>query len=66
MSKTDINHLIELHDETLNTLRDEWLNAKDEKTKNQAMNRIDRALDYRLKLMSERERNKDDSGEKNT
>jgi hypothetical protein len=50
------NKLINLHDETLKELSIEWKKTKDPKQKKLVMNRIDRALDYRLTLMADRDR----------
>ena len=55
MTDIEINKLIELHDKTLNELRLEWEHELDPKKKRIVMNRIDRALDYRLKLMASRD-----------
>lgn len=55
MEEMDIHRLIELHDQTLDELRREWLAATDPKKKQAAMVRIDNALDYRLKLMDIRD-----------
>ena len=51
----EINRLIELHDVTLRELNYEWKKEKDSEKKQEVMDRIDRALDYRLQLMSTRD-----------
>jgi len=57
------NKLINLHDETLKELSIEWKKTKDPKQKKLVMNRIDRALDYRLTLMADMDRLKKELSE---
>ena len=54
MSNPDLERILEMHDETLKELRESWIKAKrvdDDFFAKEAMKRIDRALDFRLKIM---------------
>ena len=51
----DYAALIADHDLALSDLREDWMGAVGEKNRAKAMRRINRALDYRLKLMKLRD-----------
>jgi hypothetical protein len=55
MSDMEIDKLIDLHDETLREISLEWKTAKSIVRKEVLMHRINKALDYRLKLMAIRD-----------